>query len=191
MSLGWPAMLTGALNVVATLYFGLAIGKKNSYRTWSAFFIVLAVNSGIQFVNDHYIQSNKPAFWILDATTGTAAAFLFLSANLTVVKPNWRWLHWLWPLMGFLGLFIGGTLAPMPSYYTNTIILIAVIASLLILQKTSNKYARTWIYTGLLVRFLGGFISHFYHGSGRFDSAAENLIQFASATCLWVGARRT
>ena len=189
---GWPSIITGVAYSLINLFFGLATGEKKTYRTWSAFFIVLALRAGLAVIYQEFNRFHGQAFLILLTTAATAGSFLFLAANMTVAKPNWKWLHWIWPLMGLLGLLTGGSLATLPNYYSVTVTWTCLILSVLILQKAANKSVRNWICGGVVVKVASVLAINIIHGSGWMGPMAlEHALQIGSSFCFWAGARKT
>lgn len=186
------AAVTDIALSAGTFFLGLTVGKRKTFRTWTALFICMGLASALGSIFHGFERFHTSNFWPVVATTATASAFLFLAANITLAKPNWPWIQWLWPLMGLAGILLGGLLANMPFYYISIVGGICIVASILVLQKAANKSARNFIYIGMAITVLGLFIQKAWHGDGlSSNNALYHLLQLAGNISFWMGARRT
>jgi hypothetical protein len=176
---------------LGTFALALTVGQQKTFRTWTALFFMLALAAALGAVYRGVGKFHTKEFWVLVSTTTVSSAFLFLSACLCVARPNWKWLHWLWPLAGTAGLLLGGQLAPFPFWYLSIVSGICLFLSLLVLQKSPSRTARNWIYCGIIATILGLVVQKTTHIEGILShNSLFHFLQLAGNVFFWVGARK-
>jgi len=191
MSTESASALTDILLAAGTLALGTTVGQIKTYRSWMAFFMTLAFASGMGAIYHGGDRFHTHEFWVLVSTSATAASFLFLSACLVIAKPQWTWLHWLWPAFGIAGLLLGGLLAPFPFYYISWVALLCIVGSLAILARSPSSRSVKWIYSGMALSALGFVVQKATHMEGLMGpNSLFHLLLLAGNACLWKGARQ-
>lgn len=184
--------ISDVLLSAGTFGLGLTVGPKKNYRAWSALFITMAIAAALGAIYHGMIRYHTREFWTCVAISSTASGFLFLGASICSVKPQWTWLHWMWPLMALVGLLVGGLLAPYPFWTISAVSGLCMVAAVFILKKAPSASARKWIYFGVATIVLGLGAQQFGESEGPMNhNVVFHYLQLLGNTFIWMGARRT
>jgi hypothetical protein len=177
--------LSDIVLAAGTFFLGMTVGPRKNARTWTALFVMLALSAGFGAIYHGTLRFHSPEFWVLVSTTAVASAFLFLAASLTIAQPHWKWLGWLWPMLGLGGFLLGGLLSHFPFYYISIVSGICLILSVFALIGSPLTQARNWLFLGIAVTIAALVCQKFA------NNAAFHFLQLAANMCFWMGARRT
>jgi hypothetical protein len=184
--------LTDVVLAAGTFALGLKVQPCRGQRTWSAFFILLAVAAASGAVYHGTVRFHTHEFWTLVATTSTSSAFMFFAACACVAKPSWKWLTWTWPIFAVVGLLVGGLLAPAPFWYISVAAGVCMLMALLILPYAPSKKARNWIYAGVAASICGLLAQRFVSGDGLLShDAVFHELQLIGNFLIWKGAKNS
>ncbi|MDZ4676264.1 MAG: hypothetical protein SGI74_02040 [Oligoflexia bacterium] len=184
--------LTDVILSFGTIALGLTVGPRKFKHLWMAFFIMLSIAALLGAIYHGTVQFHTPSFWILVSISSVTSAFLLLAACISVTKPNLPWLNIFWPVLGFIGILIGGLVAPLPFIYISIVSGFCLITAALTLTKAPASKARSWIYTGMAVTIFGLVIREVTNFDGLLSrNALFHLIQLAGNFLFWKGARKT
>ena len=184
-------IISNALAIAATMYFGVSSGAQNKHRTWSAFFFACSTAFTFKALSQLFSRLNTPEFWILLSCAVGAASFLLLTACTCLTRPQWKWLQWLWPLMGLAGVLVGGIFAPLPGAYLLTIVVICILLSVFLLSGASSASIRSWMYAGFILCGVGWLARHLFTFDGILNPASTfDWFELSGIFCLWQGAKR-
>jgi len=175
-----------------TFILGFTVGEQKTYRTWTALFITLALAAALGALYHGVDKFHIPAIWILVSSASVASGFLFLAACLCVTRPQWKWLHWLWPLWGIVGILVGGLISSYPFFYISAASGVCILISMVVLLKAPTKLARNWIYAGIAVTIFGLVVQETTNFEGLLSrNALFHELQLIGNFFLWIGARKS
>ena len=177
--------LSDVILSVGTFVFGMTIKPTSRSKIWTVLFSLLSLAAGLGAIYHGLNRFHTREFWVLVSTTTTASAFLFLSAVLTMYKPQSKIFAWWWPLFGLAGLLVGGILSPFPFWYISAVSGVCLLISILLLIRSPQKSARNWILIGIALTLIGLVLQK---TSGN---VVFHYVQLAANGCFWLGAKRT
>jgi hypothetical protein len=185
MSSELTAAISDVVLSVGTFVLGMNIGKRKASRTWTALFLNLAFASALGALYHGLGQFHTREFYAIVAALSTSSAFLFLSAVLTMTRPSSSWLPWLWPILGAVGLLVGGVLSEFPFWSISIVSGLCLLYSVFLLARAPASKARKWIYFGVALTIIALVIQKTV-GNGAF-----HYTQLCANFLFWIGARHT
>jgi len=167
-----------------TFSMAMLLKKRAHSKIWSVLFVLLALAAGLGAIYHGLQRFHTREFWVLVSTTTTASAFLFLSATLTVYKPQSKIFANVWPILAVAGLLLGGILSPFPFWYISVASGVCLLLSVLLLAKSPLKTARNWMFSGISLTILGLVLQK------TVGNAVFHYVQLGANFCFWLGARK-
>ena len=177
--------LSDVILSVGTFILGMTLKRRSHSKIWTALFVLLSLAAGLGAIYHGLDRFHTREFWVLVSTMTTSSAFLFLSAILTVYKPQSKIFGWWWPIFGLAGLLLGGILSPFPFWYISVVSGVCLLISILLLTKSPLKSARNWIFIGIGVTLLGLVLQK------TAGNTIFHYVQLTANGCFWLGAKRT
>jgi hypothetical protein len=191
MSNEFATSLTDILLCVGTFLLALNVKSTKAKNTWRSVFIALAAAAGFGAIYHGTEKFQVHEFWVLISASTMISSFLFFAACSVVARPTWKWLDWLWPLYGFVGLLTGVLLSSKPFWVLSFVSGGLIILSVIILQKCNPKEVRGWIVAGVGVSILGFLVQKFTNFDGILShNSLFHLFQLTGNYLIWRGANK-
>lgn len=182
--------LTDFILAAGTFYFAFTVGPRKSQRAWSTLFLAMGMAALFGGIFHGIPAFHTPPIWTLVAGFTVASGFLFLSCCISLFRPNWNILHWLWPVFGVLGLLLGLVMAELPFSILSIPNGICLALGAWILKRAPEPMARKWIYRGLIAIVIGLVMQIIVPFEGLlYKNAVFHYFQLAGNFMLWRGAR--
>ncbi len=192
MSQEFASMITDIILCAGTFLLGVKVKTSKAPHTWRTFFFALAAAAGLGALYHGIERFHVPTFWVLVSAATMCSSFLFLAACACLSRPTWRWLGWMWPLVGFLGVITGTLLSSQPFFILAVVSTVLIFISLYILQGAPSKECRQWIMLGIGITILGFVVQKVTNFDGLFShNALFHEFQLLGNYFIWLGVKKS